>query len=54
MNYQENFYNSSNIIILIVLSFLTLSISLVGLVYEPLVILARAMAYSAVVFLIIF
>lgn len=54
MNYQENFYNSSNIIILIVLSFLTLSISLVGLVYEPLVILARAMAYSSVVFLIIF
>lgn len=37
MSYQTNFYSSSNVIVLLILSFLTIAINLVGLSYEPLV-----------------
>lgn len=53
MSYQTNFYSSSNVIVLLILSFLTISISLVGLSYEPLVVLARGMTYSLTGFLIL-
>lgn len=53
MSYQTNFYSSSNVIVLLILSFLTIAISLVGLSYEPLVVLARGMTYSLTGFLIL-
>ncbi|QNH51167.1 O-antigen ligase family protein [Acinetobacter venetianus] len=53
MSYQTNFYSSSNVIVLLLLSFLTIAISLVGLSYEPLVVLARGMTYSLTGFLIL-
>lgn len=53
MNYQTNFYSSSNVIVLLILSFLTIAITLVGLDYEPIVMLARGMTYSLAGFLVL-
>lgn len=54
MNYRLENYKISNFFVLLSLCFLTISISLVGLAYEPLVILARILTYSLTIILIFY
>ena len=53
MNYSNNHYNSSSILIITLLSCFTISISLVGLDSETLNTIAKISTYSVVVFLLV-
>lgn len=54
MNYSESYYSSSNIVVFLLLSLLTVSIALVGIGYEAVVSIARMLVYSVVGLLIVF
>lgn len=54
MSYSTSYYNASNIIILLLLSFFTISITLVGMDSEAISSVASVLTYSIVGFLIIF